>query len=174
MVSLYVLAFCRTVIAFVFGVSSFSKALKLASFKQAIINFHILPKAWSGVVALFFVVSEGAIAILVIAGGRLLISGFTLASFFLLLFSGALVSVLVRGIRTSCNCFGMTTRAISSSDLWRNTAFILCALGGLCITIGAGDVQGNLNMLGWLLIGFGAVAFSTIWMQFGEIIQLFR
>ena len=174
MVSLYILAFCRVVIGLVFVVSSISKVLHISRFRQAISNFHILPGQLSGAAAILFICGEFAVVIFVIISGPLLLFGFALAIFLLLLFCIALVSVLVRRIRTSCNCFGASTKQVSHFDVWRNVGFILCALGGYGALAWTKGTQGNPGLLEWVLIGLGAAVFVVIWIQLGEIIQLFR
>ena len=174
MVSLYLLAFCRVVIGLTFMVSSVGKVLNIAQFRQTICNFRILPGWLSGVAAMLFMCGEVAVVVFVVIGGSLLVVGFSLAIFLLLLFCIALLSVLVRRIRTTCNCFGASAKQVSHLDVWRNAGFILFALGGYGSLAEAKGTQVNLSLLGWGLIGLGAVVFVIIWIQLGEIIQLFR
>ncbi len=174
MMSLYMLAFCRVVIGLVFVVSSVSKVLHMAQFRQAISNFHILPRRLCGAAAILFICGEFAVVVFVIIGGPLLLFGFALAIFLLLLFCIALVSVLVRRIRTSCNCFGASTKQVSHVDVWRNVGLILCALGGYGVFAWTKNTQGSLNLVEWVLTGLGAVVFVVIWIQSDEIVQLFR
>ena len=174
MMSLYMLAFCRVVIGLVFVVSSVGKVLHISQFRQAISNFHILPGRLSGAAAMLFLCGEFVVVVFVLIGGPLLPFGFALAIFLLLLFCIALVSVLVRRIRTSCNCFGPGAKQVSRSDVWRNIGFMLCALGGWGGLVWTKDTQGNLGLLEWVLTGLGAGAFVVIWIQLGEIAQLFH
>lgn len=173
-VPLYMLTFCRVVIGLTFGVSSVSKVLNIAQFKQAISNFHILPRWLSGVAAMLFLCSEFAIVALVFIGGPLLILGFSLALGLLLFFCLALASVLARGIRTTCNCFGASMKEVSTFDVWRNIGLMICALVGIAMLIGAKSAWGPLSLLEWVLIGLGSGVFVMIWLQLGEIVQLFR
>lgn len=173
-VPLYLLAFCRVVVGLAFALSGISKALNLAQFRQAIRNFNLLPSWLSGIAAVLFLCSEFAVVILVILGGPLLAIGFSLAIFLLLLFCIALVSVLIRRIRTSCNCFGPGAKLVSRSDVWRNIGFMLCALGGWAGLGWTRNTQGNLGLLAWVLTGLGAGAFVVIWIQLGEIVQFFH
>ncbi len=173
-VPLYLLAFCRAVVGLVFALSSVSKVVNLAQFKQTISSFNLLPSWLSSIAAVLFLYGEFAVVLLVILGGPLLTIGFSLAILLLLLFCIALVSVLVRRIRTSCNCFGPSAKLVSRSDVWRNIGFMLCALGGwegLGLTKNA---QGNLGLFEWILTGLGAGAFVVLWTQLGEIVQLFH
>lgn len=173
-VSMYLLAFCRVVIGLAFVVSSISKVLNIAQFRQAISNFHILPRRLSGVTAMLFLCCEFAVVVFVLIGGSLLTIGFSLAIFLLLLFCIALVSVLARGIHTTCSCFGPSAKQVSRVDVWRNVGLILCALGGYGALFWTKGTQGNPGLLEWGLTGLGAVVFVVIWIQLGEIVQLFR
>jgi uncharacterized membrane protein YphA (DoxX/SURF4 family) len=173
-VPMYMLAFCRVVIGLVFVVSSVSKALNIAQFRQTISNFHILPGRLSGVAAMLFLCGEFVVVVCVLIGGSLLAIGFSLAIFLLLLFCIALVSVLARGIHTTCNCFGPSAKQVSHVDVWRNVGFILCTLGGYGALAWTKSTQGNPGLLEWGLTGLGAVVFVVIWIQLGEIVQLFR
>lgn len=174
MISLYMLAFCRVAIGLTFVISGVSKVLNLAQFRQTISTIHILPRRLSGIAALLFLCGEFAVVAFVFIGGSLLAIGFSLAAFLLFLFCIALISVLARGIHTSCNCFGTSTKQISRFDIWRNVGFILCALGGYGSLAWTKGTPGNTSPLVWGLIGLGAVAFVVIWIQLGEIVQLFH
>lgn len=123
---------------------------------------------------MLFLCGEFAVVLLVIFGGSLLIIGFPLAILLLFLFCIALVSVLVRRIRTSCNCFGPGAKQVSRFDVWRNIGFMLCALGGWEGLGWTKNTQGNLGLLEWVLTGLGAGAFVVIWTQLGEIVQIFH
>lgn len=171
---MYMLAFCRVVIGLAFVVSSISKVLNIAQFRQAISNFHILPRRFSGVAAMLFLCGEFAVVVFVLIGGSLLAIGFSLAIFLLLLFCIALVTVLARGIHTTCNCFGPSAKQVSHVDVWRNVGLILCALGGYGALVWTKGTQGNPGLLEGGLTGLGAVVFFVIWIQLGEIVQLFR
>lgn len=172
-ISPYLLAFCRVVIVIVFAVSSVSKAVDIARFRQTIRTFHLLPERLSSGAAILFLVSEFAVAVLAALGGSLLLFGFALAVGLLLLFCLALVSVLVRGIRTSCHCFGQATKQVSHLDIWRNIGFIVCALVGYITLIWTKNSQEPMDLVKWTLIGLAAGVFVMIWTQLAEIVQLF-
>lgn len=161
-------------VSVVFTISSITKVLDIAQFKQTIRTFHLLPEWLSGIAAILFLCGEFAVVVLVVLGGSLLAFGFALAVGLLLLFCLALVLVLIRKIRTACNCFGSNAKQVSRMDVWRNIGFILCALTGYGTLIWTKSIQGNMGLLEWLLIGFGAIIFVVFWTQLGEIAQLFR
>jgi uncharacterized membrane protein YphA (DoxX/SURF4 family) len=174
-VSPYVLAFCRVVIGVVFLVSSANKVIDFPRFKEAVLAFRLLPGRLSSSAAFLFLCSEVAVVVLLVLGGSFLLPGFALAIGLLSLFCFALVTVVIRRIRTACHCFSPSTKAVSFVDVWRNLGFIVCALVGcLVLTWTKVDVQIHMNPLEWLFMGLGGVALLVIWTQLGEITQLFR
>lgn len=63
---------------------------------------------------------------------------------------------------------------MTQADIWRNVGFLLCAGGGCEALIWIRGAQGSLGWIAWLFIALGAGAFVMIWIQLGEIAQLFR
>lgn len=174
-VSPYVLAFCRVVIGVVFLVSSASKVIDFPKFKEVVRAFRLLPSRLSSSAAFLFLCSEVAVVVLLILGGSLLLPGFALAIGLLFLFCFALLTVVIRRIRTACHCFGPSTKEVSFVDVWRNLGFMVCAfVGCLMLAWTKVDVQTHMNLLEWIFIGLGGVAFLVIWTQLGEIAQFFR
>lgn len=171
---IYLLVFCRVATGLVFALSSFSKARDFAQFQQALVGFQVLSRSLSKFAALLFLGGEGAVVLLIIIGGPVLFPGFALAILLLLIFCAALVSVLIRRLPISCNCFGSNTMPITQIDIWRNVGFLLCAGGGCEALIWTHGVQESLAWMLWLLIALSAGVFVMIWIQLGEIVQLFR
>lgn len=171
---IYLLAFCRVAVGLVFILSSLGKARNLAQFQQAILGFRLLPRQVSNFAAFLFLGGECAVVVFMVIGGSLLLSGFILAILLLLLFCAALASVLIRRIHTACNCFGSSQKPITLVEIWRNLGFLLCAGGGCEVLLWTRGAQGSLEGIGWLLIALGAGVFVIIWIQLGEIVQLFR
>lgn len=171
---IYLLAFCRVAIGLVFAISGFSKARHLAQFQQAIYGFHLLSRRLSNLAAPLFLCGEFTVVVFMLVGGPLLLPGFVLAILLLCLFCGALASVLVRKLHTSCHCFGSSSRPVMPVDIWRNVGFLLCAGGGCeALSLTQGE-QGSLAWIGWLFIGLAAGAFVALWIQLGDIVQLVR
>lgn len=170
-----VLAFCRVVIGVAFLVSSASKVIDFPRFKQAVRAFRLLPDWLSGGAAFLFLCSELAVVILLALGSSFLLPGFALAIGLLSLFSLALVTVVIRRIRTACHCFGPGTKEVSFVDVWRNLGFLVCALVGCLMLIWTkANLLQQVNLLEWVFIGLGGIVFLIIWTQLGEITQLFR
>ncbi|HYF63119.1 MAG TPA: MauE/DoxX family redox-associated membrane protein [Herpetosiphonaceae bacterium] len=171
---LYALAFCRITLAFTFALSAITKASNIPSFKQTIARFGLLPERLHMAAALALLGGEFAAALLLAAGGALLPLGFALALALCLAFTLALRSVLARGMRVACNCFGASARAVSADDIRRNLGLIACALGGLGLIAMAPDSQAALSGAEWGLVGASALVAVAVWLQLGEIVQLFR
>lgn len=171
---IYVLAFCRVAIGLIFAISSVGKIRDIARFQQAIQGFRLLPRSLSNLAALLFLGGEIAVVLFLLIGGTLLLSGFILAILLLLIFCVALASVLIRKLHTSCNCFGTSDRPITTIDIWRNMGFLLCASGGCETFLWMHGEQGSLTGFAWVFITLGASVFVIIWIQLGEIVQLFR
>ena len=168
----YLLYFCRTVIGVVFAFSSFSKVRDLNGFSQSIARFKILPRKFSKITGTLFIGGEFVVVLFILIGGDFLIYGFLSAAFLLLAFSGAIASVLIRKISTSCSCFGSTEKPVTVHDLWRNAGFLACALAGWWGTTTA--PRTNLQFMEIGLIGIVAVVFVVLWVNLGEIVQIFQ
>ncbi|GHO57273.1 MauE/DoxX family redox-associated membrane protein [Ktedonobacter robiniae] len=174
MVELYLLAFCRVVIGLVFATSSFGKARNIPRFQQAVRDFQLLPPGLSKPAALLFLCGELLVVLLVAIGGPFLLPGFALAALLLLMFSGALTWVVTRRLQATCNCFGTSNKKIVPADIWRNLGFLLCACGGCSVLTWTQHMHVELGAIEWLLVSLAACVFVLIWVQLGEIVQLFR
>lgn len=173
MIAGYLLLFCRTVIGLVFVVSFGGKVLNPPKFRDTILDFHLLPRQLGGFAAVFFLISEFAIVAGMALGGSFLFPAFTGALFLLFLFSSAIISVLARKMHTSCNCFGVSKKPVSPIDVWRNVGFGLCALGGCGALLWVQKIPTNAIGPMWMPVALGAGIFVLVWMQLGEIVQLF-
>lgn len=171
---IYLLAFCRVTIGLIFAISSITKARDIAQFQQAIVGFRLLSRRLSNSAAILFLCGECAVVLLIVIGGPFLLPGFVLAILLLLIFCAALASVLIRKMQTSCNCFGSSKKPVTFVDLWRNAGFLLCAGGGCEALLWLRGAQESLQWVAWLLIALGASVFVMIWVQLGEIVQLFH
>jgi hypothetical protein len=170
----YILAFCRITTGLVFAWSFVGKAQDISSFIQTIDHFKLQPKALHHPVAVAFLGGELVVVVTMILGGKLLLWGFLLAGLLLILFSSALISVLLRKIQTPCNCFGTSSRAISYHDVVRNAGFVACVTGG-CVGLSVSNTMPiTLTLPEVGLTGFVAMAFVVIWTHLAEIVELFR
>ena len=170
----YLLIFFRIVIGIVFFVSALGKLRNFSEFTQTIQRFQILPRMLISPSTWLFISCEITVVILLVLGKQFLVFGFVLAGLLLLIFSMALLSVLIRKISTPCNCFGAGKNPVSVYDIVRNIIFILCALGGWSLYMGSSANYGTPNLLDWILIGFAASAFVMAIVNLGEIVKVFK
>jgi Methylamine utilisation protein MauE len=173
-VLMYLLAYCRLLVGILFAVSFAGKALNISTFEQTITSFRLLPKRMIRATALTLLAAELLVVALVAIGGRYLNFGLALAILLLVIFSGVLVSVMVRGILTSCNCFGPTDKPVSWYDVWRNVALLGCALLGLGILSTSGAEQRVLGFVEWFIVGLAMAISVALWASLGHIVKLFR
>jgi len=171
---LYILTFCRIVIGLVFAWAFVGKVQDISAFIKTITQFEILPEWQIRPIGYMFLAGEVIVAFSMLAGGSLLRVGFTLAALLLVAFCIALSSVLLRKIKTPCNCFGSSKKLVSSYDLVRNIGFIACALGGFGASIIERNNLVSSGLLNYFLIGVVALVFVALWIQIEEIAHLLR
>lgn len=171
-IAAYTLAFCQTVTGLLFLTSSISKLRDIHGFIGTIHRFRLVNPYFDRPIAFAFLAGELLVVILMVVGGPILAWGFLLATFLLILFSGALISVLMRKIQTSCNCFGSSEKQVTRYDVIRNVAFVLCAgTGFFLLTQNGGANTSTLSLIDWILVCLVSILFVVIWIQSGEIIQ---
>jgi hypothetical protein len=171
----FLLAFCRLVLGFVFALSWTGKLRDVRRFRQTILRFRLLPPWLSGITTLLILGAELLVVVGTVLGAGFLLPTFLLAALLLLLFSGAIVSVLVRRLHMSCTCFGMSDKPIAAGDLWRNSGFLCCALFGSAFLLWSHLAeQSSLSMVVWLLVGGAAAVFVLIGLSVGDIMALFK
>jgi len=166
-------AFCRIAIGIVFLLSFGSKARDIAQFQRSVAGFRLLSRKLSHIAAIFFLGGELAVVLCLLIGGELLLPGFGLAVLLLLVFTIALISVLVRKLSISCNCFGSSEEPVVVADVWRNVGLIICTVVGYSSTAWVQGNEQSLGIGGWLLAGVSALLLSLLWLQLRNIVQLF-
>lgn len=174
MILFTVLSFCRITIGLTFGLSFLKKALDTPIFGQTIAHFALLPKRFSPWLARLLLGSELMVTILLALGGTFLNTGFLLAIILLLLFCGAIISVLHRNIQAPCNCFGSSHKVVSVADVWRNVGLLICALLGYIALVGSQGNHQKFNLVEWCLVGLGSAAFVSLWLHLDEIVRVFQ
>lgn len=124
------LIFCRLTIGLTFAWAVFGKLRDLSAFREAVVDFRMLPPALSRIAAWVSLLAECAIILMLGIGRALLFPGFVLSAGLLVLFSVALGLVLRQNRQVSCNCFGVTERRVSPYDVARNLLLIVGSLVG--------------------------------------------
>lgn len=166
----YLLAFCKAVVGFLFTISFFSKLKSFSQYVSTVRDFRLLPTSFTRLAAVFILISELLVVLFLF---KWQVIAFWLASGLLVLFSAAFASVLFRKIQTACNCFGPSQHPISQADLLRNFGFLLCSWGGGWLATKP-EVAVPITPLNLGIVGFMGLAFVLIWAQLGEIYRLFQ
>lgn len=174
MIWLSLLNFCRLTTGLMFAWSFVGKLRDFRAFEQAIIRFKLLPSWLYRPATVLFLGAELGVVFMMLLGEPLLMWGFLLAALLLTVFSIALVSVLVRKLNISCNCFGPSEKLVTSYDIIRNIGFLVCALGGWGAALTSQKDLVSFGIVEWGLALVVAVIFITVWTQVKEIVQLFR
>ncbi|MBW4666735.1 MAG: hypothetical protein KME60_04650 [Cyanomargarita calcarea GSE-NOS-MK-12-04C] len=167
---IYLLAFCKIVVGFLFTISFIAKLRNFSQYVDTVRDFRLLPKSFSRSAAALVLICELAIVLFLF---KWQVIAFWLATGLLVIFSVALASVLSRNIQTNCNCFGTSKRLVSQTDLLRNFGFLLCSCCGAWLAAKP-EVNVPITPLNLAIIGFIALAFVLIWEQLGEISRLFQ
>ena len=172
----HLLLFSAVTTALAFALSSAGKATSRAAFERAIRDLRLVPPRLTKPVALGVLAAESTVVALIVLGGivpgtALLRAGFLLALGLLVLFTAVLISTLARRLVTSCACFGATTKPVSGWDVVRNGGLLLCAGAGYW---SAGEPPAALPLAEGGLVVVVAVIFVLIWVQLGEIAQVFK
>jgi Methylamine utilisation protein MauE len=172
MIQAFVSLFSRIVIGMVFILSFSGKLRDISSFQNAINEFRLSPEWVSPYLALVFLAGELVVAVAMILGGRFLSWGFMLAGLMLVVFSIALLSVIIRRIDASCNCFGSSgDDRVSTYEILRNASFILCAFIGYIVP--APEQIPYLTAMS-ILAGLTGLIFVLIMLNLKNVIELFK
>jgi uncharacterized membrane protein YphA (DoxX/SURF4 family) len=118
----------RVALGLVFVVAGGLKIGHFDVFASQIAGFQILPRPFVAPLALLMPFIE------VLVGGYLIVGLFTratagVAALLLAVFDGAIASAVVRGISTSCGCFGPSDQTTTSwAEVARDAALVAVAL----------------------------------------------
>lgn len=170
--SSYLLLFSRLAVGMLFSVSLAGKLRSPARFRDGLLAFGLLPAQWTPAAAALLLGAEAGVVLLVTAGGAFTIAGLFAAIGLLVLFCAAIASALRRGLDVSCGCFGASERRISRADLVRNGGFIACAAAGLWAALGSARTA--VPTAEAVLLALAAVAFTLVWSQLGNLLDLFQ
>ena len=166
----YIFYITKFTLIVVFAVSSFSKIRDINGFKQTISAFRILPSQLNVFAANLFALLEFLVVAFLIFGGKLTPLGLGLAAILLVIFAIALASTLLRGIKTSCNCFGTANKELRLADVIRNVALTLITLMSFW-THGQQAVESQNFATSAMLVGTGTI-FGVFWINFSYIADM--
>ena len=161
--------FCRLATGLLFGLSAATKARDIPAFYRAVGGFRLLPGVLVRPAAWFFLLGEGLVVAFMVLGR--LRAGFLMALALLAVFSVALASVLLRGLRTPCNCFGAGRRPVSGYDLARNLAFLAVAAAGW---LASGVGRGTHDLPQAVLLAVMAAGVVLFWVGVSEMAEVLR
>lgn len=169
----HLLIFFRFVMGYVFVFSLAGKFKNIPSFVQTITNFRFFPSKFSKPIAYIILIGEVSVVLAMLIGKNLLLWGFLITSLMFLAFSIALSSVIVRNIKTSCNCFGPDEKDVNVGHVVRSFGFMICGIGGVSMTFHQYSlVQPDLLLI--VTMGIISIAYVVIWMNASDIFKLFQ
>ncbi len=164
---IFFLALCRFILGLTFLISFYRKATNFEEFKYSFGGFQILPNNLIRPAVYLVLAGELVLVGLFILGGDFLSVAFPVALLVLLIFTVAMLSVIVRKIENPCSCFGATDNLISNYDMLRNLGFMLCAGIGWHLV----EESPTLQIGEWLLIGLIAAVFVAVWIRLRHILR---
>lgn len=164
------LAFCEIAVGTIFTLSSCSKLKNFSQYVKTVRRFRLIPEKLVPSAAIWLLILELSIVLLLI---RWKLAAFWLASILFIIFSVALATVLYRKLQTPCNCFGSHSRFVSRMDLVRNTGFLACSIGGICLSTNPVTPFPS-NPFSFAVTSIAAILFVWISTQLNEIYQVFQ
>jgi hypothetical protein len=174
MLSVYVIEYCRYVIIAVFLVSFFAKVVNTAQFENSISGFALLPQSYTKFVAILVLLGEFFVVVASVIGGSLLWLAFVSAALLLTIFGFAIAAILKRGIRTSCNCFGVSSNFVSYYDILRNVGLVMFAMVGWLTLSYSASIEYAIPLLERVAIALAAIIFVVIWIHLKEVVKVFE
>jgi len=127
------LQFSINVAVFIFMFSIIGKLANIKAFAHNIKEFRLLSPTLVWFATVIIITAEVATIVTLLLG--FFVFGMLLAISIMLLFTSAIVSVLVRDIETGCHCFGIRDDPISGYDLVRNLCIIIILVLGLFLSL---------------------------------------
>ena len=157
----YLSFFSRIVIITIFSISSWGKFTAPQEFEAAIVDFRIVSPKLAKPLAFLFMIIEPVIVLLLLFKQTLSV-GFLSAAFLLVVFTVALIAVIVRQLRIPCNCFGRNAKVVSWFDVSRNAILLTCALLGFISIRSVYTAPQKLGITDQSLLFFIAIAFAVL------------
>lgn len=149
---------CRFLLAGTFLLSALPKLRDQASFRAAVRQFRVVPRAWEGPTGWALTAAELAVPLLLVLAPSSP-AGFVLAALLLLAFSIGIARVLRSGVRTTCNCFGRSAAVMSGAHVARNGVLLVVAVTGAVL---AGATAPDLGVMALLSL-FGVALLTAVY-----------
>jgi uncharacterized membrane protein YphA (DoxX/SURF4 family) len=164
----------RCLIGAVFLASSVSKTAGRKAFDAFVASVQrlgLLPARLCRATAIFVVVAEYAVWVLLAVGyTTTAVAGFLMAAGLLLMFAAAIFLVVRRGVHAPCRCFGASTTPLGTQHFVRNAALAAVACTGVVTASATGPLElggSVVSVLSGLMLG-GLIAL------FDDIYELFQ
>ena len=170
----YLVFFARVFVFLVFTASVFPKFRNIDTFVKTISNFRLLPSGLIKPIAWIFALLELLVVIAAFFGGRLLPVAFIVAVFLLMLFTGALISILARGLRTRCNCFGSSHRDVSIYDIARNVGIIVITLMGAFALFSENSQPTEIELILKIILALMSASLAFIVVKLDDLLYVLR
>lgn len=125
---LYLVPMARLVLGIVFLYASYDKILHPAAFAASVYNYHILPDIFINITAIVLPWLELALGGFLVMG-IWLEGSVVMSSLLLILFMGAMLFNMARGLNIHCGCFSAASQG--TMDIWtvlRDFAFLFVSL----------------------------------------------
>ena len=169
--------FCQMALLVLLTASSVQKLRDHTAFERSVKGFAIMPSGWVGPLSWLFLAGECLTVVGLLGGllwgGALRVAGVLLALILLVLFSGALVSVIAGALHVPCGCGGAhEDRPVSWLHLLRNAGMLICgavALVPVFLTASLWHYPILINLLTLLT----TATFTLIWTHLNEITSSF-
>jgi hypothetical protein len=121
--------FCRLTIGLLFVVSAVAKLRAPGRFRASVRGYRLVPRGAEIPVATAVLAAELAVPALLLFD-RTMVAGLLLAATMLAGFAAAMLTVLRRGLRTSCGCVGDRGAPVRALHVWRNVALLAVTFTG--------------------------------------------
>lgn len=175
--SIVIGSWCQIVLVLLFSAALTQKLRDRRAFEQSVAGFAIVPTTWVVPLTRLFLGGEALVVVFLLlgllGGGWPRITGLLLAAFLLLVFSGALLSVLMRGLAIPCSCFGARQEhPVSPLDLVRNAGLLACTAVALVPAfVTTSLVHSSLSVD--ILIALSAATFGVLLTHLDVITSIF-
>jgi len=168
--------FCQIALLLIFTFSFVQKLRDHVAYERSVEGFAILPKRWVTPLAWLATGTEGLMVALLLGGllwNEMRFAGALLALVVLLIFTGALISVVARRLHVSCGCFGADEHPVSAASLVRNAGLITCCVIAALPSFAIVSII-LYPFQALLLITLGAATFALLWSFLDEITMVLR
>lgn len=128
----------RLFIAGVLVIAAVGKLRNIRSFVLTVRSFRIVSRRWERLLAWTVVLAEIVTALLLAIPAWSAV-GLCLAVLLMGAFTVAMLTVLARGERVACGCFGSSTVLIGKMHIVRNSLIILVAIVGIVTSVTSDD-----------------------------------